>query len=339
LSRFQQTIKEQALTILNLNKDIKGQQAQLDQLTHVQYEIQLLNGDLEKRAEQIKLLNDQSMKFLFFEFAFLSILKLLICVKLAQRTHLSSPSKSTSTKFKKSTSPSLTSTNSSKLIFIIYLLNNSINFEIKREMIKNLIIGYIKVTQTVEKKQVLKMIGTLLNFSPAELEMAEHSGETRWLGFLKGSSATPSSKTLNKNLAVDSADSGLNKSFTELLIQYVDRESKPKPNLTFDLSASNAVAAASAAQFSSVSQTPPGTNKKTDSVSSSPTAFFPVSTSESTSSQLLTSNGSASAIKFFNNSLIGNNPDLVNRSSNQIQPTTTTSAQTAANQFLDQILK
>jgi hypothetical protein len=194
-----------------------------------------------------------------------------------------------------------------------------------REMIKNLIIGYIKVNQAQEKKQVLKMIGTLLNFSPAELEQAEHAGESRWLGFL--GKPTPAKSPSNKNLDVGGEANSLNKSFTELLIQYVDRESKPKPNLTFDLSAASAAAP----------QTPvdAGVSKKTDS-------------SGDSSSLLLNSNGSASAVKFFNNSLLASNPDLVNRSSiltsssaSQVNASgqQNTAINAAANQFLDQILK
>jgi hypothetical protein len=204
-------------------------------------------------------------------------------------------------------------------------------------MIKNLIIGYVKVNQAQEKKQVLKMIGTLLNFSPAEIEQTEHAGESRWLGFL--SKSTPSKSPTNKNLDIGGSGeaNSLNKSFTELLIQYVDRESKPKPNLAFDLSTSNSAAAGQQRN----SQDAAAINKKTDSLGGDII---------NSSSLLLNSNGSASAVKFFNNSLSANNPDLVNRSSiltsssspslsQQQQNAQNEAINSAANQFLDQILK
>ena len=184
-----------------------------------------------------------------------------------------------------------------------------------REIIKNLIIGYIKVNQVQERKQVLKLISMMLNFSPAELEQVENtSGESKWFGLVK---ASPAKNPQNKSIAM--SDSGSNKSFTELLIQYVDRESKPRPSLAFDLDSSA-----------------PSTNKKTDS----PEKLI------STNSSLLSNQSSASAVRFFNNSLITSttsNADLTLINRNQLNqdsnPTPTRTTDSPANAFLEQILK
>lgn len=187
-------------------------------------------------------------------------------------------------------------------------------------MIKNLIIGYIKVTQAQERKQVLKLISTMLNFTQLELDQIENAGESKWFGFAK---ASPNPKTGPNKLIT--SDSAANKSFTELLIQYVDRESKPRPSLSFDLN-------------SSVNS--PSTNKKTDS---------PEKLISSNSSILLSNQNSASAVRFFNNSLIApslnmNNSDLnlINRNqSNASDSTASTVVKTDSpgNAFLEQILK
>lgn len=156
----------------------------------------------------------------------------------------------------------------------------------------------------------------MLNFSAAELEIVENSGEqSRWFGMLK--SSTPS-----KLKPTGGATAAGDKSFTELLIQYVDRESKPKLNLKFDL---NDPALAQ-------------TNKKTDN---------PLLMND----QEL--NNSESAIKFFNNSLISANVptadlNLVNRSSPFLQPPQQPNLDPSqpqlpsnmkANSILEQILK
>jgi hypothetical protein len=183
---------------------------------------------------------------------------------------------------------------------------------ITREIIKNLIIGYIKVNQAQERKQVLKLISMMLNFSQAELEQAESLDEPKWFGLLKSSPA----KYPQQNKVLAPSDSGSNKSFTELLIQYVDRESKPRPSLAFDLDST--------------------TNKKTDSPEKS----------ISNNSSLLSNHNSASAVRFFNNSLITspiNNTDLTLINRNQLnQDLTIPSIRTSdspANAFLEQILK
>ena len=163
--------------------------------------------------------------------------------------------------------------------------------------------------QSNERKQVLKLITLMLNFSPIEVEQVEKSGESNWFGgLMKATGNKPGGK----------ADNPLNKSFTELLIQYVDRESKPKPSLTFDLN------------DPSVSNT----NKKTDSP-------MPQFESKQTGSSL--SSNSATAVKFFNNSLISqpsnnlNDLNLINR--NQPQSNLQQPAQSLANSFIEQILK
>lgn len=167
---------------------------------------------------------------------------------------------------------------------------------VEKEIIKNLVIGYIKVPQSNEKKQVLKLMATLLDFNQTELDQAEQSADSKWFGGLLTKS-TPVKNS--KNSTTDSAG----KSFTELLIQYVDRESRPKPNLQFDLS------------------------KKTDS---------PINDSlnSSTSSNLPSSE---SALQFFNAANSNSqNLNLVNRAPNTISGI---SSPDVANSFLEQILK
>ncbi|CAF0712604.1 unnamed protein product [Brachionus calyciflorus] len=169
---------------------------------------------------------------------------------------------------------------------------------IEKEIIKNLIIGYIKVPQVHEKKQVLKLIATMLGFNQSELEQAEQGSESKWFGsFL--SKSTPLKNP--KNTSNESSG----KSFTELLIQYVERESRPKPNLQFDL------------------------NKKTDS---------PLNDSLNSSNSSSNLPSSESALQFFNSV---NNSDLtlVNRSTNAPNTIAGISSPAVANSFLEQILK
>lgn len=146
----------------------------------------------------------------------------------------------------------------------------------------------------------------MLNFSQIELEQCESSGESKWFGLMKASPQT--SRTSQAK------SSGGDKSFTELLIQYVDRESKPRPNMAFDLN------------------NPSSTNKKTDSPEKS--------MSGASSSSLLANQNSASAVRFFNQSLLANNTDLNLINRNQPSDTTAPVAKNdPANAFLEQILK
>ena len=68
----------------------------------------------------------------------------------------------------------------------------------------------------------------MLNFQPHDYEQIEQTSlSSKWLsGMFTGSA----SKSSSPNKGDD-----LNKSFTELLIQYVDRESKPIPRVSLDL--------------------------------------------------------------------------------------------------------
>lgn len=174
-------------------------------------------------------------------------------------------------------------------------------------MVKNLVIGYIKVgAHPQEKKQVLKLISTMLSFTPAENEQIEsfqnetESSGSKWFGGLLKSSP-------NKGSGTPSKPAG--DSFTDLLIQYVDRESKPKANLKFDLSES--------------------ATKKTDQPSS-PSLLL----TGGDQSALLDSD---SAVKFFNQSLTSG-VELVNRAPSQ-QQHQQQSTQNVANSILEQILK
>lgn len=74
-------------------------------------------------------------------------------------------------------------------------------------------------------------MGSMLNFSQSDYDQLEstNSEGSRWLPSLF-------SGTTSRNPSPNKEDL-LNKSFTDLLIQYVDRESKPKPR--FSLSISN----------------------------------------------------------------------------------------------------
>jgi hypothetical protein len=156
---------------------------------------------------------------------------------------------------------------------------------------------------------VLKLISTMLNFSQNEMDQVENtSGESKWFGLVK---ASPNKVVQNK--VIDN-----NKSFTELLIQYVDRESKARPNFTFDLDSTSS------------------TNKKTDSPEKS-------IVNSASSSSLLSNQNSASAVRFFNNSLISptNDLNLVNRSltPNNLDLVNPTRTDSPGNTFLEQILK
>ena len=176
-------------------------------------------------------------------------------------------------------------------------------------MIKNLLIGYIKVSQPQEKKQVLKLIATMLNFTATENEQIEQTaaGENKWFGLLK----TSPNKSSPSKAGTGSGET----SFADLLIQYVDRESKPKANLKFDLN-------------------DPMLSKKTDS----PT---PPSLLLSGADRALDLTSSESAVKFFNNSLNGADLQLVNRSSQpqQQQSANVPASTNVANSILEQILK
>jgi hypothetical protein len=85
----------------------------------------------------------------------------------------------------------------------------------------------------------------MLNFTSTEIEQVESLSESKWS---ISNLLTNTNKTASTPNRLAEA-SGLNKSFTELLIQYVDRESKPKPTFSFDLNDPNMTV----------------TNKKTDS--------------------------------------------------------------------------
>ncbi len=84
-----------------------------------------------------------------------------------------------------------------------------------------------------EKSQVLKLIGTMLGFTSSEFEQVESATESKWFGLYK-SGSTPS----KSSGSLVAPDGSLNQSFTDLFIQYVDRESKPKPNFSFDVNTS-----------------------------------------------------------------------------------------------------
>jgi hypothetical protein len=60
LAKFQQTIKEQALTILNVNKELKSCQQKIESMKQSEEDMHQLEVEIEKKADQIKLLNDQS---------------------------------------------------------------------------------------------------------------------------------------------------------------------------------------------------------------------------------------------------------------------------------------
>jgi hypothetical protein len=203
------------------------------------------------------------------------------------------------------------------------LFANKLHRIYKREIMKNLFIGYVKLTQANEKKQILRLIATMLNFSQIELDQVDAmSSESKWFtGLLK---STPV-RNSNKSPQHQSTDS-LNKSFTELLIQYVDRESMPRANFTYDIN------------------NPNQTDKKTDG--------------SLLDEGSLKASSANSALKYFNTNIVnstgnsGSDLNLVNRnnsvnsttnsepSNTTGQPTITNIASPAlANSFLEQILK
>lgn len=180
-----------------------------------------------------------------------------------------------------------------------------------RDIVKSLVIGYVKVSKSNEKKQVLKLIGTMLNFTPAETEQVEAANEpSTWFGLYK--SNTPQKASANTLVAPDGS---LNQSFTDLFIQYVDRESKPKPNFTFDISDPNV------------------SHKKTDG---------------SPSAEKTDLKSSASAVKFLSSAGGASNAELNlvnqrNSSSSQLAEAANNfqslASPAVANNFMEQILK
>ena len=193
-----------------------------------------------------------------------------------------------------------------------------------REIIKNVIIGYIKVNHQQEKKQALKLISLMLNFTPAEIEQIEALSESKWsLSSLLTNNTKPGSSTPRRLSTQVETTPSLNKSFTELLIQYVDRESKPKPNFSFDLNDPSLAL----------------TNKKTDSPGKTDDPI--AATSDITSTSTMTPFSSSTLLGQHDLTLVNRNQlqtsgNQANTSKNAISGLTSPSA---ANNFLEQILK
>lgn len=151
-------------------------------------------------------------------------------------------------------------------MFVFSLLYGTVNLVLCRAIIKNLVIGYIKVQQQQEKRQVIKLIGTMLDFSPIEFEQAEGAAGS-WFGSLLGNK--PSTPAKAGQLVT--AEGSLNQSFADLFIQYVDRESKPRPNFQFDINTSHKKTDGSPAK----AQAPASANVASATVlSSSPSGAF-----------------------------------------------------------------
>lgn len=137
-----------------------------------------------------------------------------------------------------------------------------------------------------ERKQVLKLIGSMLNFQPHDYEQIEQTTvSTKWLSSLFSGSGAQTSGITSKNSSPSKTDA-LNKSFTDLLIQYVELESKPKPRVSLDIASNTTKSTVGGASggllFAST------TNKKTDTplfyspspnlANTSTTLFNPAST-------------------------------------------------------------
>ncbi len=100
----------------------------------------------------------------------------------------------------------------------------------------------------------------MLNFQPHDYEQIEQSSlSSKWLSNIFTSGQSSKSPTKNETL---------NKSFTELLIQYVDRESKPMPRVSLDLASATSTTTSKQQQNLLIGST----NKKTDNP-----LFYPVS--------------------------------------------------------------
>jgi len=201
----------------------------------------------------------------------------------------------------------------------------------KREIIKNVIIGYIKVTHQQEKKQALKLISLMLNFTPTEIEQVESLSESKWSisNLLTNTNKTASTP----NRLAEASSSSLNKSFTELLIQYVDRESKPKPTFSFDLNDPNMTV----------------TNKKTDSPGKSSAEDAKNTFNSGQESSIMRASNSSSNLVLLGGGSGGSthvlNKDAAVVNRNQQQQQTSKNAisglasPATANNFLEQILK
>ncbi|CAI9730427.1 receptor-interacting 11-like isoform X2 [Octopus vulgaris] len=89
-------------------------------------------------------------------------------------------------------------------------------------VMKNLIINYLSTSQT-KKGDVLRLIGGILEFSPEDFSKAEGSFRKSWvLGFFQTSSIPPS-------VSPKPSPSKFNKSFSELFVNFLEKESSPPP--------------------------------------------------------------------------------------------------------------
>ena len=107
-----------------------------------------------------------------------------------------------------------------------FFINN-----ILRELVKNMLIGYIKVSQhqQQEKKQALKVISHILNCATNELEQAEEAtvADSIWPfnSFLsKPVVPVATSKVTNTQSEVVAESHMPARSLTEMLMHFVDRE-------------------------------------------------------------------------------------------------------------------
>lgn len=98
--------------------------------------------------------------------------------------------------------------------------------KIDKVVVKNLILGYFH-TPTNQRPQVLRAIGGVLDFSKDELERVglEASGTGSWIpSFLRRGTSGPTPPRTPRKTAFD-------KSFSELFVKFLEKESSPTPQL------------------------------------------------------------------------------------------------------------
>ncbi|KAK2168355.1 hypothetical protein LSH36_17g00045 [Paralvinella palmiformis] len=100
-------------------------------------------------------------------------------------------------------------------------LSSSTEGKVDKVLMKNLILGYFH-TPASSRGEALRLIGRMLDFSKPDMEQLGLEGGRGWLGGLfKKTNPTPPS----------TPQASPNKSFSELFVNFLERESTPQPNL------------------------------------------------------------------------------------------------------------
>lgn len=103
----------------------------------------------------------------------------------------------------------------------IQKLSSSTEGKVDKVLMKNLILGYFH-TPASSRGEALRLIGRMLDFTKSEMEQVGVEAGRGWLGgfFRKTVPTPPSTPQPNPN-----------KSFSELFVSFLERESSPQPNI------------------------------------------------------------------------------------------------------------